>query len=161
MPVMNCGMAKRLWVLSVAVGALATMPIALWSCRKSDAGSAEQKPANIVAHEYTTRAIVALIPSSENPTAAFTVRHEPIPHFMGENGALGMPAMEMPFPLKPGVSLDGIKLGNKIELTFEVEYDTALKRPTAYAVTRVARLPDDTRLNFAPPASSPAPPHQH
>jgi hypothetical protein len=158
---MNCGMAKRLGLLSVAVGAMAITPLAIWSCRKSDAGSSERKPANIVVHEYTTRAIVALIPNSENPTAAFTARHEPIPHFMGENGALGMPAMEMPFPLKPGVSLDGIKLGNKIELTFEVEYDAALKRPAAYAVTKIARLPDDTRLNFAPPPAGSTPAHQH
>lgn len=105
-------------------------------------------PSTIAVHTYTVRAMVTLLPSKENPAASFTVRHEPLPQFMGEQGKLGMPAMEMPFPLKDGADISTVHLGQKIELTFEVDYDTEARRPTGYRATRFTPLPDDTRLNF-------------
>lgn len=137
---------------------MVTIGILIAGCGRSETNSGAPKAPGVETHAYTVRGIVALLPSDENPAAQFIVRHEPIPHFRGEGGVLGMGAMEMPFPMKEGLSLDGITLGNKIELTFEVEYDTAAKRPTNYRATRVVRLPDEARLVFTGTSPEPGDP---
>jgi Cu/Ag efflux protein CusF len=48
------------------------------------------------------------------------VKHEPIPEYRDENGAIvGMAAMTMPFYLAKSVSLHGIKAGDAVELVVE------------------------------------------
>lgn len=115
---------------------------------------------------YTTRGVVESLPAADKPTSEFIVRHEAIDDFLNPvNGKLGMNAMSMPFTLGKGVSLDGIKLGDKVSLTFGVWYKpgaagTDRKSIDSYAVTRIAALPADTQLEFRPAKPAPAKPDE-
>lgn len=117
---------------------------------------------------YTVRGEVARLPSPTDPASEFMVRHEEIPDFRASlpDGPLGMKPMIMPFTLGPGVSLEGLHIGDKITVRFSVDYgipDGRLKESRVLALTP---LPKDTRLDFSvrgaepaavPPASPPAP----
>jgi hypothetical protein len=96
------------------------------------------------------RGQVVQVPVAGAPTSEFQVRHEPIPHFVGQGGALGMDTMIMPFPLADGLSLDGIDEGTKVELTFEVDFNTADQSLVGYRAVAVSVLPADTALDFTP-----------
>ena len=61
--------------------------------------------------------------------------------------ATGMKAMTMPYPVAKGVSLDGLAIGDFIEFTFDVTWGEDY--PT-YAITKVTKLPADTKLDFGP-----------
>lgn len=78
------------------------------------------------------------------------IHHEAIPDFVNDKGVeVGMDSMTMPFPLAPGVSLEGYAAGDRIAFEFEVRWQGE-GRPMA--ITRLERLPDGTRLGFDPPA---------
>jgi Cu/Ag efflux protein CusF len=48
------------------------------------------------------------------------VKHQEIPEYRDESGkVVGMMAMTMPFYLAPGLALDGIALGDRVELQVE------------------------------------------
>ena len=80
------------------------------------------------------------------------VHHEAIPAFIGHNGASApMPEMTMGFPTAPGVSLDNLEIGDKIELRFEVT------RGQGYQATDIAPLASDLELNL----NQPPPAHDH
>ena len=99
---------------------------------------------NVEAHDYTTRGIVTALPSS---LIDFSVQHEAIPEFKNPDGSLGMNTMQMEFPLGEGFVLDSsIAVGDKVELTFRVEYGNAPR----YYVTQVSELPETTVLDFSP-----------
>ena len=100
---------------------------------------------------YTVRGVVESLPDAI-AGSELEVRHEAIPNFVDETGAVtGMPSMIMPFPLAKGLSLDGIAKGDKIELTFAVWW----KPRNHYEATKIVELPADTALTF--PAARPAP----
>jgi Cu/Ag efflux protein CusF len=94
---------------------------------------------------YEVRGEVTQLPNPDNPSAQLMVQHEPIPDFKNSKGEMvGMNAMEMPFPVGEGVSLDGIAVGDKVILTFEVQFQPS----TRYEVTAIEKLPADTTLDF-------------
>lgn len=99
---------------------------------------------------YVVRGRVAQVPDPQNPASEFQVHHEAIPHFRGSGGRLGMNVMTMPFPLAEGLSLAEVKVGDVIELTFEVDFDVENDRPVGYRATDVKPLPTDTELDFTP-----------
>ncbi|WP_437807086.1 hypothetical protein [Sorangium sp. So ce1078] len=76
------------------------------------------------------------------------IHHEPIPDFVSRDGRKkGMASMAMPFGVAPEVSLDGMKLDDKIEFTFIVDWE---RYPTSL-VTDVKELPPGTPLQTSPP----------
>ena len=72
---------------------------------------------------YTVKGRVEQLPDPRVPGSMFQVHHEDIPGFVRQDGTLGMNAMTMPFPPAPGVSLEGLSVGDEVELTFEVLWD--------------------------------------
>lgn len=127
-----------------ALGALSFSP----ACERKPAPAAAPAPSGDKV-EYTVRGEVVQVPVAGNPSAEFQVRHESLPHFRNEDGSLGMTAMIMPFPLHEGLSLADLKVGDKIELTFQVESDSGGKL-LAYSATALAPLPPETVLDFTP-----------
>jgi Cu/Ag efflux protein CusF len=94
---------------------------------------------------YVVRGEVVSLPGRDDPTRGFYVRHEAIDDFKGGDGAvLGMDAMTMRFPVDDPAVLEGIEVGDKVELTYEVNWHG---EPMQRA-TRVLELPADTELVY-------------
>jgi hypothetical protein len=104
----------------------------------------EPKP-NII--QYTVRGVVMNLPADDRPASEFVVRHEPVPSYMMGGKVVGMKSMQMPFPLEDGLCVRGLSVGQKIELSFEVEYNEAGSPVNVFAVS-VKPLPRDTALHF-------------
>ena len=94
---------------------------------------------------HTVRAKVIALPKAGDPSSSFTLAHEEIPTWARPDGGKGMHAMEMPFPLAAGVSLDGIAPGDKVEVS--VRQYTGGSIP--YEITALKKLPADTALKLA------------
>ncbi len=119
--------------------------------KRSDENKApEGQPPSIHKDLYTVRGEVRALPDPANPASELMIRHESIAHFRGPGGKLGMNTMTMPFPVAEGVSLDGIAVGDVVEFTFEVDFDTEKDRPSAFRLTEIRRLPEGTALEFTP-----------
>lgn len=133
---------------AVAVLAVVVCLVAFPSCKRKESTPSSASAASIRKDRYTVRGVVVVVPSADNPAAEFQVRHEAMPHFVGQDGELGMDTMTMPFPLAEGLSLDAVKPGDKIELSFEVDFDTRSKQLMGYRATAVTLLPPETTLDF-------------
>lgn len=116
--------------------------VLLGGCSKEDSG---EGTAPAVIHRYTTRGRIAMLPDLTNPTSELRIHHEAIDDFRhGDGSPAPMKSMTMPFPPGPGVSLDGLAIGDVVEFTFEVQWE-----PTpGMSVTAIRKLPDDTELQF-------------
>ncbi|MCH8114843.1 MAG: copper-binding protein, partial [Chloroflexi bacterium] len=116
--------------------------VLLGGCTKEDSG---EGTAPAVLHRYTTRGRIAMLPDLTNPTSELRIHHEAIDDFRhGDGSPAPMKSMTMPFPPGPGVSLDGLAIGDVVEFTFEVQWE-----PTpGMSVTAIRKLPDDTELQF-------------
>lgn len=96
-------------------------------------------------HVYEVRGQVTAVPDPADPLSNLRVRHEAIPHFVGFDGeAVGMDSMNMPFPVAEGLDVSGLAIGDRILLTFEVEWDGDVP----YQATKIEPLPDDVVLDF-------------
>jgi Cu/Ag efflux protein CusF len=94
--------------------------------------------------KYTVRGIIKQLPVEGDPRTAFMVHHEAIPGFQKDGKVIGMAEMTMAFPLGPGVTLDGLRVGQKIELDLEV-----IERPSVrYYASRVVPLPGETKIEL-------------
>jgi hypothetical protein len=102
---------------------------------------------------YTVRAEVVSLPDPADPRTEFRVHHEAIPDFRASmpDGPLGMKPMIMPFTVGPGVSLEGVHAGDKVEIRFQCDYDLETGVLRDSRVVSVTPLPADTTLNFAAP----------
>lgn len=124
-------------------------PCVLAACKKTESKPAPVERPNIRKDRYTVRGQVAMLPAAENPSSEFQVRHEAIPHFVGQDGKLGMDTMTMPFPLAEGMVLPALKVGDPVELTFEVDFDTSLNQFVEMRAVAVSPLPAGTELDFS------------
>lgn len=109
---------------------------------------------------FTTRGKVVMLPDKAKPTSEFQVHHEAIDDFDMGTGKKGMDSMIMPFPLAKNVSLEGLAVGDIIELTFVVWTTPGIR---GYEVTALKELPPETTLEFrkanpTPTAATPATP---
>lgn len=109
-----------------------------------DFGKAD--PASL-AHDYTVRGVIAELPDPAKPMSSFRVRHEAIDDFRNKEGArVGMNAMTMSFDaLAPGVTLDGLAVGDKLRFTIRVTYGPDGPR---YPVTAIEKLDPAVELEF-------------
>jgi len=72
------------------------------------------------AYYYTVKGIIKGMPGDGLASNELLVKHQPIPDYRDDTGAIvGMMAMTMPFFLAEGVSLQGIKAGDAVELKVE------------------------------------------
>jgi len=104
-------------------------------------------------HSYTVRGKVVTIPTAERPIDDLQIRHEAVPDFKNREGVVfvnskgvkGMVSMTMGFPLGKGVSLGDITPGDLAEFTFVTTWG---EKYPSYEVTKIIKLPADTKLNF-------------
>jgi hypothetical protein len=74
---------------------------------------------------YDVRGYVYLLPDPSRPSSEFRIDHEAIPDFVNIDGEVtGMKAMDMPFPRAPGVSIDGLEVGDPVAFTFAVNWES-------------------------------------
>ncbi|MEY4667905.1 MAG: hypothetical protein RL518_604 [Pseudomonadota bacterium] len=72
------------------------------------------------AYYYSVKGIIKGMPGDGLAKNEMLVKHQPIPDYRDDSGAIiGMMAMTMPFYLKEGTSLEGIKAGDSVELKVE------------------------------------------
>jgi hypothetical protein len=98
-------------------------------------------------HIYTVRGRVETLPEPGATRRVMQIYHEAMPNFVRPDGTLGMESMSMPFPVAPGVSLEGIGVGDAVEFTWEYRKQGNPR----YQVTAIRELPPETRLEFDPP----------
>lgn len=123
--------------------ALAALALSLAACdSRQPAGKAE--PAAAAPTRYTVRAELVALPEPGARVREVELRHEAIDDFRDGSGAVvGMDAMVMPFALEPGVSLDGVGLGDAVEVVLAVDFGRPMLR-----VERLRKLPAGTALTF-------------
>lgn len=122
--------------LGLSVAALGTL--SLPSCSRSPALPPPDQT-------YTVRGRIEMLPDARKPGSELQIQHEPISTFVNMQGKVQpMDSMIMPFEPAPGVSLNGLGVGDPVEFTFEVRWKS---RP-AMQLTRIQKLPDGTQLHL-------------
>jgi len=97
---------------------------------------------------YLVRGEVTMLPEPGNPASQFMVKHEPVPNYMNAKGeVVGMNSMTMPFPPADENLLEGLAVGDKVLLTWEVRWFGDPKS----IVTKIEKLPPETELHFEAP----------
>lgn len=94
-------------------------------------------------HVYTVRGRVLQLPDG-TPGGGFVVYHEEIPDYAAANGTTGMHAMAMPFALPDPSVIDGLAVGDIVEITFGESFKPEVRQGVIKAVV----LPPDTVLAF-------------
>jgi Cu/Ag efflux protein CusF len=121
-------------------------------------GQRNEQPAGAVsdAQMYVIRGEVISVPQAGKSGTGFIVKHEPIDNFRDASGQIvGMNTMGMPFTPGEGVSLEGIRPGDKIEMKWVIQWKPEAKE----YVESVRKLPTETQLRFGkahPTTTSPA-----
>jgi hypothetical protein len=88
---------------------------------------------------------VVRLPDSADSGVGFYVRHEAIDDFKDTEGAVvGMDAMTMQFPLSDPSLLEGLAVGDKVELTYLVDW----QGDPMQDVGAVTRLSPEVELEF-------------
>ncbi len=104
--------------------------------------------------DYEVRALVVQAPDPANPAGGLYLYHEAIDDWTGRDGKRdGMDPMAMPFPVVRGVPLTGLAANDKVEVTLHVDWQA----DRAVEITRLRKLPRDTRLDFRAARPSPKP----
>jgi len=125
--------------------------------RFGSAQSAPEDPPQPV-RRYPVRAEIVHMP--EKPGGYLMVRHEAVDDFVDVTGDLvGMSSMVMEFPVAKEASVEGLKVGDKIEAILVVDWTRGYGE-----LDHIRRLPPGTKLQFrkarparkAPPSSEDA-----
>jgi hypothetical protein len=96
-------------------------------------------------HTYQVRGQVTQLPDPANPGSGLSLQHEAVDDFVDREGkTVGMDPMNMPFPVAAGVSLEGIAPADYVEFDLHVDWQA----DSPVAITRIRKLPPDTRLVF-------------
>ena len=104
--------------------------------------------------DYVVRALVVQAPDPANPAGGLYLYHEAIDGWTGRDGKRdGMDPMAMPFPVAKGIPLTGIAANDKVEVTLHVDWQA----DRAIEITRLRKLPRDTRLVFRAAQPPPKP----
>ncbi len=92
--------------------------------RSDDAGDNPTEPHSDPAEfaprgsTYLLRGIVVDLPEPGRPSSDFVLRHEAIPTWARSDGSFGMPAMQMAFFSETPTDFSGVKVGDKVEITW-------------------------------------------
>lgn len=102
---------------------------------------------------YTVRAEVAVLPGIESST--IRLHHERIPNFANREGKVGtdsqgksgMKPMTMSFAKGADVSYEGLKIGDRVEVIVEMNWEAALP-DERIVIVKLTKLPGETKLDF-------------
>lgn len=119
-------------------------------------GASDPSPPDKHLVEYTVRGRIVQLPAPDRPASQLIVHHEPLPSYMSGGEVVGMGEMQMPFPLKEGLTLDEYEIGQAVTLTFEVRYDPETQIPIMVQASRLEPLPAETILVFETDGAAPA-----
>ncbi len=119
---------------------------ALSACGPSGSSPESAREASEADQTYTARGEITAVPDGTGGAGDhLRIRHEAIPDFVGYDGdVVGMASMTMPFPAADDVETDDLEVGDKIEFTFEMDWDGS----PPYQIVELRRLPPDTELDF-------------
>ena len=95
------------------------------------------------AYTYTVRAQVVQLPDG-SPSGQFLAHHETIPDYQSVSGSVGMQQMVMPFTVVDPEVLEGLAVGDIVEITYGESHRPRVRQ----GVIAVRRLPDDTVLDL-------------
>lgn len=98
-------------------------------------------------YTYIVRGKIEDLPEAGRPGSSLLIHHEAVDGFVNlynPDAERGMNSMVMPFTPAPGLSLDGLAVGDIIEFTWEVR-KTGDPRS---AIVAIRKLPADTALTF-------------
>lgn len=104
----------------------------------------DRAPAATPGPTHTVRARIVGLPKEGDPSSALTLFHEDINDWLRPDGTKGMHAMMMPFPLAKGVTLEGLGVGDLVEVSVR-QYTSG---PIPYEVLSIRKLPADTVLSL-------------
>jgi hypothetical protein len=120
----------------------ALMIASLAGCGPSEA---PESGGQATGHTYKVRGQVTQLPDPANPGSGLYLQHEAVDDFVDREGkTVGMDPMNMPFPVAAGVSLEGIAPADYVEIDLHVDWQA----DSPVAITRIRKLPPDTRLVF-------------
>lgn len=94
---------------------------------------------------HSVRGQIEGLPVAGDARTFLRIHHEEIPGWAYEDGRTGMAAMVMPFPIDPGVSLEGIAVGDTV--AFVVKQTPSTQPP--WVITSITKLPAGTVLDFS------------
>lgn len=110
-----------------------------------DETPAEAAPAH-QAMTYAVRGEVTQMPAPDNPGYQFMVRHEPVHQMVDQDGEpMAMHTMNMPFFPNDEAILEGLAVGDKIEMTLVMDWEQV----PAMRIDAISKLPADTELVFS------------
>lgn len=126
-------------VLALALGTLA-------ACSPPGTSPQGGQETSATDQVYTARGEVKSVPDGSGGAGNhLRIHHEALPDFVGYDGeVVGMASMTMPFPAADDVEIGDLEVGDKIEFTFEMDWDGS----PAYQIVEIRRLPPDTELDF-------------
>jgi Cu/Ag efflux protein CusF len=118
--------------------------LALAAAPACKGGSGGGEAASSAPRRYTVRGEVVTLPAAGAGARQIALRHEAIPDFADRDGkVVGMGSMIMPFDLDAGVSVEGLREGDPVEVVLAVDW----ARPSL-RVERLTRLAPGTPLRF-------------
>lgn len=126
------------------VVALILAALALARCDRAPQSTPAQQAAD---YTYVVRGQIEDLPEAGRPGSSLLIHHEAVDDFVSlfsPEGEKGMNSMVMPFTPAPGVSLDGLGVGDKVEFTWELRKQGDPRS----AITAIRKLPGDTVLTF-------------
>ena len=129
--------ACTIFCLLTAAGTLT----ALWGCDEaSRAGSAPTAVTAPADATYTVRGRIADVIGDE-----VSIQHEAIDGFKNRDGeTVGMMTMTMAFYRPDNVSMDGLAVGDAVELTFEMRWEGDHR----LTIAALSKLPEGTELEL-------------
>lgn len=141
---------------SILPALLALLLGVLSACGPSGTSPEDGQEASDADQTYTARGEVTAVPNGTGGAGShLRIHHEAIPDFVGYDGeVVGMASMTMPFPAADGVEIGDLEVGDKIEFTFEMNWDGS----PAYQIVELRRLPPDTELDFGQDDQTPEDP---
>jgi Cu/Ag efflux protein CusF len=126
--------------MAVAMAGALLIVTAIWACALLGAGCGKGE-----APRYTVRGAIENLAESKGKPVAL-IHHEAIPDFVdGYGEKRTMHSMSMAFGLEPGVSLEGVQVGDKVEVTFVVDRE---RYPT-FHISSLRKLPPETALTLS------------
>lgn len=142
----NPAITRLSFVPACVLAIVLACALPLFSCTREDAPQPATPTSTRSTATYSTRGTIEALPDPSRRGSLLQIHHERIADFKSRDGAVvGMNEMVMPFPLAPGVTTDGLAVGDRVEFEFAVDWDAT----PPYAVTRIRKA--------AVPASDPAP----
>lgn len=136
-----------------ALGGVLALSLVIAGCDRSPAERAD--PAKVRGEPdavYVTRGRIERLPGDDAGPREILIQHEPVPEFTNAEGiVVGMNVMIMPFPVSPGVSVEGMAVGDPVEFEWAVWWTSAAR---GWEIRAITALPKDTPLNLGSPGQA-------